>query len=292
MSATLKEIKNRIKVANNIKKITSAMKLIASIKLKKIQRNFFPFKNYLDNIKNVFSILMKNCDFKLIVSDLTYFKQRRSDKKLIVFISSDKGLCGAYNTNLFNFFEKNFGSYRKDDLHLITVGKKAFLYFSNRNYNIVDNFDRVPDIPSFDFSKKIYRTLQDRYDKDLSIGQVLVIYTKYINSIKSEPTLQKIFPIVVDDLFDIKENVDHFLFEPSIEEVGNYVFDLYLNGLIYKLLLESKLSEFSARYSAMNTATDNADNLIKELKLIFFKKRQESITKELLDIANAVEALK
>ncbi|MFN3477823.1 MAG: F0F1 ATP synthase subunit gamma, partial [bacterium] len=87
-------------------------------------------------------------------------------------------------------------------------------------------------------------------------------------------------------------NVDHFIFEPSVEKIGEYVFELYLNSVVYKLLIESKLSEFSSRYSAMNTATENADNLIKELKLFFFKKRQESITKELLEISAGVEALK
>ncbi|MCS6955402.1 MAG: ATP synthase F1 subunit gamma [Candidatus Calescibacterium sp.] len=289
MSMALKEIKNRIKAANNIRQITKAMKLIASIKLKKIQRTFFPFRTYLNSMKEIMSVLMNNVDFKLMVSGIEYFKIRNTSNVLAVVISSDKGLCGSYNTNLFNFFEKK---YTKNNLKMITVGRKAYLYFSRRNYNIIDHFDKVPDIPTFGFSKKINQSIMQSYKNLHDISKVDVIYTKFINSIRYQPNVETVLPISGVDVEKINKSVDHFIFEPSLESIGHYMFELYIESLIYKLLVESKLSEFSARFSAMNTATDNAEKLIKELKLLFFKKRQESITKELLEISAGVEALK
>ncbi|MFN4220251.1 MAG: ATP synthase F1 subunit gamma [bacterium] len=292
MSMALKEIKNRIKAANNIKQITKAMKLIASIKLKKIQKTFFPFKSYLAGITEFMAVLVKNSDFRLSVQNLEYFKQRESKKLMSVVISSDKGLCGAFNTNIFNFFEKRYGKTKKDDILLVAVGKKAYNFFSKRNYNIISFFDKVPDIPNFEFSKKISQIILKNYSEDFNISKVEVIYTKFINSMKYEPDVYEFLPLNINLEKEASFNVDHFIFEPSVEKIGEYVFELYLNSVVYKLLIESKLSEFSSRYSAMNTATENADNLIKELKLFFFKKRQESITKELLEISAGVEALK
>ncbi|MCS7243601.1 MAG: ATP synthase F1 subunit gamma [Candidatus Calescibacterium sp.] len=289
MSMALKEIKNRIRAANNIRQITKAMKLIASIKLKKIQRTFFPFRIYLNSIREIMNVLMNNIDFKLMVSGIEYFKIRNTSNILAVVISSDKGLCGSYNTNLFNFFEKK---YTKHNLKMITVGRKAYLYFSKRNYEIIDHFDKVPDVPSFSFSKKINQSIMENYKNLHDISKVDVIYTKFINSIRYQPNVETVLPISSVDVEKINKTVDHFIFEPSLESIGQYIFELYIDSLIYKLLVESKLSEFSARFSAMNTATDNAEKLIKELKLLFFKKRQESITKELLEISAGVEALK
>lgn len=289
MSMALKEIKNRIKAANNIKQITKAMKLIASIKLKKIQKNFFPFKKYLDGIKDIISVLTNNIDFKLEFSNFEIFKNRQSNTKLVVIVSSDKGLCGSYNTNIFNFFEKN---YKKEEVKLVTVGRKAFIYFSRRGYDILKNFEKIPDIPSFEFFRELNSFIKQTYEKDKNLGSVEMLYTKFINSMKYQPSIEKILPITNLQFNELESNVNHFIFEPSIKDISNYVFELYIDSLIYKLIVESKLSEFSARFSAMNIATDNAEKLIKELRLIFFKQRQESITKELLEISAGVEALK
>ncbi|MCX7971912.1 MAG: ATP synthase F1 subunit gamma [bacterium] len=289
MSMALKEIKNRIKAANNIRQITKAMKLIASIKLKKLQRTFFPFKNYLAGMQEIVGVILNNHDFKMIMSTIEYFKPRNSSNVLAVIMSSDKGLCGAFNTNIFNFFEKR---YSNQNLKLITVGRKAYLYFSKRNYNIVEYFDKVPDIPTFNFSKKINKAIMETYTSDPNIGKVEVLYTKFISSMRYQPNAETLLPFTNIDFGKIGYNVDHFIFEPSIEKIVKQICELYLESLVYKLLVESKLSEFSSRFSAMNTATDNAEKLIKELKLLFFKKRQESITKELLEISAGVEALK
>ncbi len=292
MSMALKEIKNRIKAANNIRQITKAMKLIASIKLKKIQKTFFPFKTYLSSIKEILNLLLRNHDFLIMMNSLEYFKERNADKKIVVIISSDKGLCGAYNTNLFNFFEKK---YNKNKVKLITVGKKAYFYFSKRNYTILGNFEKIPDVPTFEFCRKINEFVISAYKDNKDANSVEVVYTKFINSIRYQPDVEKVLPLLnlkSDDKEKIEKTVDHFLFEPSLEVIGNYIIELYVDSLIYKLLVEAKLSEFSARFSAMNTATDNAEKLIKDLKLLFFKQRQESITKELLEISAGVEALK
>jgi len=287
MSTALKEIKNRIKAANNIKQIAKAMKLIASIKVKKIQKAFFPFKNYLSAIEDILSVLINNIDFRLNMQSLELIEHRESKTPLVVVFSSDKGLCGAFNSNLFNFFEKKYSK----DVLLITVGKKASIYFSKRNYNIVGSIVKVPDIPTFDFSKNITDIIIDNFYKNKKIGFVEVVYNKFVNSLVYEAEAIRIVPLSLS--IDRKvENVNHFLFEPDVEFIGNYILELYLYSLIYKLLVESKLSEFSSRFKAMSTASDNADNLIKELKLLFFKKRQEAITKELLEISAGVEALK
>ncbi|MEN3015189.1 MAG: ATP synthase F1 subunit gamma [bacterium] len=289
MSTTLKEIKNRIKAATNIRQITKAMKLISSIKLKKIQKAFLPFKNYQKSIEELISVLVKNIDFKLIVSNVEFFKVRKSNKDLVVIFSSDKGLCGAFNTNLFMFFEKSF---KRDNVKLITVGKKAILYFSRRNYEIVDHFEKIPDIPSFEFSRKLNELVKKIYISDSNISSVKLVYNSFISSIKYEPRIETLLPISEQNFKATNYNVNHFIFEPSLEKIASYLFELYIDSLIYKVLMDSKLSEFSARFTAMNTATENAENLIKELKLLFFKRRQESITKELLEISAGVEALK
>ncbi|MGB9638291.1 MAG: ATP synthase F1 subunit gamma [bacterium] len=291
MSMALKELKNRIKAADNIKQITRAMKLIASVKIKKIQRAFLPFKNYINDLKKIVAVLLNNTDFKLSLGNIDILKEKQGNKIGLVVITSDKGLCGAFNTNIFNYFEKNYANL-KDNLLIIAVGKKAVSYFSKKGYNLFATFDKVGDIPSFDFIKQLRNEVFNLYEK---VFKIEVIYTKYYSASKFIPVSIRILPFDVN-LINIKEdkvgNIDHFIFEPYLEDIGQEIFEIYVNSLIYELILESKLSEFSARLMAMNTATDNAENLIKELKLLFFKKRQESITKELLEIVAGVEALK
>jgi F-type H+-transporting ATPase subunit gamma len=291
MSMALKELKNRIKAADNIKQITRAMKLIASVKIKKIQRAFLPFREYIKDLQKIVSVLLRNTDFRLNLGNLDILKEKQGDKIGLIVATSDKGLCGAFNTNIFNYFEKKYLNL-KEKLIIIPVGKKAVSYFSRRGYNLFATFDKVGDIPSFDFIKRLRYEIFNLHER---VSGIEVIYTKYYSPSKFLPISIKLLPFDVS-LIDIKEeksdNVDHFIFEPSLDDIGQEIFEIYVNSLIYQLILDSKLSEFSARLMAMNTATENAENLIKDLKLLFFKKRQESITKELLEIVAGVEALK
>jgi F-type H+-transporting ATPase subunit gamma len=291
MSMALKELKNRIKAADNIKQITRAMKLIASVKIKKIQRAFLPFREYIKDLQKIVSVLLRNTDFRLNLGNLDILKEKQGDKIGLIVVTSDKGLCGAFNTNIFNYFEKKYSNL-KEKLIVIPVGKKAVSYFSKRGYNLFATFEKVGDIPSFDFIKRLRYEIFNLYER---VPRIEVIYTKYYSPSKFLPISIKLLPFDVS-LIDIKEeksdNVDHFIFEPSLDDIGQEIFEIYVNSLIYQLILDSKLSEFSARLMAMNTATENAENLIKDLKLLFFKKRQESITKELLEIVAGVEALK
>jgi F-type H+-transporting ATPase subunit gamma len=291
MSMALKELKNRIKAADNIKQITRAMKLIASVKIKKIQRAFLPFREYIKDLQKIVSVLLRNTDFRLNLGNLDILKEKQGDKIGLIVVTSDKGLCGAFNTNIFNYFEKKYGNL-KEKLIVIPVGKKGVNYFSKRGYNLFATFDKVGDVPSFDFIKRLRYEIFNLYER---VSRIEVIYTKYYSPSKFLPISIKLLPFDVS-LIDIKEeksdNVDHFIFEPSLDDIGQEIFEIYVNSLIYQLILDSKLSEFSARLMAMNTATENAENLIKDLKLLFFKKRQESITKELLEIVAGVEALK
>jgi F-type H+-transporting ATPase subunit gamma len=291
MSMALKELKNRIKAADNIKQITRAMKLIASVKIKKIQRAFLPFREYIKDLQKIVSVLLRNTDFRLNLGNLDILKEKQGDKIGLIVVTSDKGLCGAFNTNIFNYFEKKYLNL-KEKLIVIPVGKKGVNYFSKRDYNLFATFDRVGDVPSFDFIKQLRYEIFNLYER---VSRIEVIYTKYYSPSKFLPISIKLLPFDVS-LIDIKEeksnNVDHFIFEPSLDDIGKEIFEIYVNSLIYQLILDSKLSEFSARLMAMNTATENAENLIKDLKLLFFKKRQESITKELLEIVAGVEALK
>lgn len=291
MSMALKELKNRIKAADNIKQITRAMKLIASVKIKKIQRAFLPFREYIKDLQKIVSVLLRNTDFRLNLGNLDILKEKQGDKIGLIVVTSDKGLCGAFNTNIFNYFEKKYLNL-KEKLIIIPVGKKAVSYFSKRGYNLFATFDKVGDIPSFDFIKRLRYEIFNLYER---VSGIEVIYTRYYSPSKFLPISIKLLPFDVS-LIDIKEeksdNVDHFIFEPSLDDIGQEIFEIYVNSLIYQLILDSKLSEFSARLMAMNTATENAENLIKDLKLLFFKKRQESITKELLEIVAGVEALK
>lgn len=291
MSMALKELKNRIKAADNIKQITRAMKLIASVKIKKIQRAFLPFREYIKDLQKIVSVLLRNTDFRMNLGNLDILKEKQGDKIGLIVVNSDKGLCGAFNTNIFNYFEKKYSNL-KEKLIVIPVGKKGVSYFSKRGYNLFATFDKVGDIPSFDFIKRLRYEIFNLYER---VSRIEVIYTKYYSSSKFLPISIKLLPFDVS-LIDIKEekidNVDHFIFEPSLDDIGQEIFEIYVNSLIYQLILDSKLSEFNARLMAMNTATENAENLIKDLKLLFFKKRQESITKELLEIVAGVEALK
>jgi len=291
MSMALKELKNRIKAADNIKQITRAMKLIASVKIKKIQRAFLPFREYIKDLEKIVSVLLRNTDFRMNLGNLDILKEKQGDKIGLIVVTSDKGLCGAFNTNIFNYFEKKYSNL-KEKLIVIPVGKKAVSYFSKRGYNLFATFEKVGDIPSFDFIKRLRYEIFNLYER---VPRIEVIYTKYYSPSKFLPISIKLLPFDVS-LIDTKEeksdNVNHFIFEPSLDDIGQEIFEIYVNSLIYQLILDSKLSEFSARLMAMNTATENAENLIKDLKLLFFKKRQESITKELLEIVAGVEALK
>lgn len=295
--ASLKEIKNRIGSVNSTKKITSAMKMIASAKLHKAQgaiTNFLPYQQKLDAILT-----------NLLSSDTTYdspFVQTREVKRIgIVVFASNSSLCGGYNANVIKEFNSTYKSRRelgKDNILIYPVGKKIADAIKKQGLKIEGDYKEMADKPSFQDVQKLAKELIAKFiSKDLD--EVILIYHHFIST-GSQKLMNKVYlPFELTsgnvnngDEETKKENFQvDYIFEPSKEEILESLIPTVLYSRLYAALLDSSASEHAARTVAMQIATDNADELNQELTIQYNKTRQQAVTNELLDIIGGASAL-
>ncbi|MCR8613330.1 MAG: ATP synthase F1 subunit gamma [Mycoplasma sp.] len=284
--ASLEETKRRIKSVTTTRKITKAMQLVATAKLKRAKDNLENIQEYYSAVYDTFHDLLSNVeDIKKLLSN------DGSDTKLFIVINSDLGLCGGYNSNIFKLVKQT--SSAKDKI--ISLGSKGIGHYKAIDRKLQAEFPSVGDHPNYEYASKVAMTALALY-KTGEISEINLVYTKFINSITFEPTVLKLLPM--EETKTEKKTNDEpkklkalTSFEPNPETVVKNSLPLFISSVIYGALAESKVSEMSSRRTAMENATDNADEIIEKLDLEYNRARQAAITQEISEIVAGAEAI-
>ena len=291
--ANLKEVKNRILSVISTQQITKAMKMVAAAKLRRAQDRIIQMRPYANKL----SIILSNVSAG-VEDDLTniYAEQRPAEKVLLVVISSDRGLCGAFNSNVFKgtltrIDEKYQEQKDSDNIYILPIGKKAYDYFKKRKYHVIDDYADLFGDLNFDEVRKAAEMAMDGF-KNGEFDVVELIYNEFKNVATQILRKEQFLPVIpVEDRSETDlSNID-YIFEPSKETIVKELIPKSLKVGFYKALLESNASEQGARMTAMDKATENATELLKELRLTYNRTRQAAITKEILEIVGGAEAL-
>ncbi len=284
--ATLRQVKSRIGSVKNIQQVTRAMKMVASAKLKKAQQAIEQARPYAYKINNMLRQLLPR-----INRSMNPLLEIRDPQKIgLVVITSDRGLCGAFNNHLIKKAETELNKYEKDQVKMICIGKKGRDYFRRRDVNIIGEYlDFFRDLTFADATEIVDRITSLYLSEGLD--KVDVIYNEFKNVVQQEVVVEQFLPLVVDEEQET-EAVTDFLFEPSEEVIVNSLVPRHLNVQMWRMLLESNAAERGARMTAMDNATRNAEDMIKDLELTYNKARQAAITKEISEIVGGSEAMK
>lgn len=284
--ASLKEVKTRIASVNSTRKITSAMKMVASSKLHRAQQAIESMRPYERQLTRIMSTFVGSMEGEV---DTAYAAQRDVKRVVIVLFTSNSSLCGGYNANAVKAFVKKVEEYRSRNIEVCRVyamGKKAAEAVGKlKNFDLVDK-SALLDHPSYQEAAKVASELMDLYVKG-DIDEVDLIYHHFKSAGTQILTTETFLPIDLhaDSTEEGATNNLNFIVEPSIGDVVNQLIPKSLHLRLYTALLDSLASEHAARVIAMQVATDNADDLLRELTLTYNKTRQQAITNELLDIA-------
>ena len=284
--ASLRDIKRRIKSVRNTSQITKAMQMVASAKMRRAQELALKGRVYIRALSRVFKHLRES----IAEGSVQLMEKRENGKQLVIVVSTDRGLCGGLNTNLF----KEVLTQCPADADYLTIGGKLNPQFARVGRKLVASFtigDTVEEAEMkaiLDFIRKGFM--------DGTYNRVTVVYQKFINVMVQRPQVVDILPILPEDLLKLAEETadeEHgdFLLEPDPKTLLKSILPLYFANLLTQMVLEGKASEQSARMVAMKSATENAKTLIGELTLEYNKARQAQITNELLEITTAMKAM-
>ncbi len=291
--ATLRDIKNRIKAVGNTQKITKAMKMVAASKLRKVQGRMLDLRPYADKMQEVLMSLAKGADRE--AHPLLAFRPRKTVE--VVVITSDRGLCGAFNTNILKAAQKYIDNCKKEgfEVSISTVGKKARDYFKRRGVTLRNSRVGISGNIRFPNAEEIANDVKENFING-TIDEVTVVYNAFKSMATQTVTVAKLLPLAPVE--EGKEGsapespAADFIYEPSMEAIFDRLIPRNVDIQIYRALLESSAAEEAARMSAMENATKSCDEMVDKLTLQYNKARQASITGELMDIVGGVEALK
>lgn len=295
--ATLREIRRRISGVKSIQKITKAMKMVAAARLRRAQEAIVSARPYAREIKRLIAHLVGEVDPSLH----PLLQPREVKKSLLIVVTSDRGLCGAFNTNVMKAAVHHVQTTYPDrnahehQVRLVAIGKKGFEFFSKRDYVLHSKY--VGIFQSLDFSKArgIMAELISGY-LNHDFDRVDVVYNEFKNVLQQRIVVEQLLPIPPEELKaeDVRKarSMVDYIYEPSSKEIIDALLPRHLNFQIWRILLESNAAALGAQMSAMDNATENAKDLITDLTLSYNKARQASITKELLEIVAGAEALR
>lgn len=288
--AGIKELRLRIKSVGSIKQITRAMEMVSSTKLRRFQDRAIASRPYSEEIAGLVSRLSSMLGDDM--GDQPLFAPGTGDRTLVLLMTSDRGLCGAFNTNLFRQLETWLLD-RDDSKHDFYVyGRKGAQYLAKRGRN-VERFITDPPMEEIDYHNAALtgRMLTDEF-KSGAYQDVYIVYSSFESMAKYIPQVAPFLPLTPDALGDGGDAPTEAIMEPDAKSIFEALIPRYLETRIYNSLLESLTSEYASRRFAMKNATDAADDMQKALKAVYNRKRQEGITKELLDIVGGTEAQK
>lgn len=276
MAQSKQAIKNRIRSINATKKITSAMELLANVKLQKHRNLMSKNSEYALVLKNTLgNIVASNPDI-----ENKFIVKRTSDRHLVFVFSSDLGLCGGYNSNMMKTLE----SIRADEI--ILVGTHQYGWLVNRGYNVINDMVSSDSV-NFNDLKRLANIAIEKYLNN-EIGHIEVVYTKFINTVSFNSEVVELLPLADNN---VKPSNVETLFEPDCDTILNDLVPMMVHNLLYSLLLETKTSEQASRRLAMENATDNATELNDKLVLAYNQARQSAITQEITEIIGGADAL-
>ena len=285
--ANLKDIRDQIKSVKSIQKVTKAMKMVAAAKMRRAQENMDQARPYTSKLNNMLNSLIPEIDRNMLPE---LESREKIDHKLFVVITADRGMAGAFNSNVIRMAQKAIDKFGKDKSSLICIGKKSFGHFKMRNYNIIENYIDFWSELSFQDAIDIGENIISHFVNGKA-DEVQVVYNEFINIGKQEVQLEKFLPLTYEVQDESPSQYIDRIFEPSKEHVVKAMVPKYLNTQVWQYLLESFASEQAARMLAMENATSNARDMIKDLTLKFNKARQSAITTEMLEIVSGAEAL-
>jgi F-type H+-transporting ATPase subunit gamma len=283
-----KEIRVKIKSVQNTRKITKAMEMVAASKMRKAQERMRHARPYGEKIRNVAAhISHANPEYRH-----PFLVSRDSVKRVgLIVITTDKGLCGALNTNLLRMVLSQYKTWQTEgeEVDVCCIGNKGFGFMQRLGANIVSHAIQIGDRPQMDKLIGTIKVMLDGYTKD-RFDRLLIGYTRFLNTMKQEPVLEQLLPLSGERL-GAPESVWDYLYEPEAKAVLDQVMTRYIEAIIFQAVAENMASEQSARMVAMKSASDNARDLIDELTLIYNKNRQAGITKELSEIVGGAAAV-
>ncbi len=282
--ASLQDIRRRIKSVKSIQQITNAMNMVATSRLRHAKAAATANKPYADKMAQVVTDIAANAgDFSHPL-----LKVHEEGKTLFLVLAADKGLAGAYSSNVCK--ETTAHIEDKANTELVTVGRKAKEHFKNRGYVIAESYTGISERPHYEHARKIAADLIHRFETG-EVREIYMVYTRYVSAISCVPEVVQLLPFKG---LGAKQEGPHaeYIYEPSAEDVLGFLLPQYLVTTIYAALLQASASELSSRMNAMSNATDNAQDLIAKLDLHYNKVRQASITREITEIVGGAEALK
>ncbi|WP_205874087.1 F0F1 ATP synthase subunit gamma [Mycobacterium camsae] len=298
MAATLRELRGRIKSAGSIKKITKAQELIATSRIGKAQARLQSARPYAFQITSMLTTLSAEAalDHPLLV------ERENPTRAGVLVVSSDRGLCGAYNSSIFRRSEELFSLLREEgkDPVLYTVGRKALNYFSFRNWDIKESWTGFSEQPQVENATEIADTLVDAFmagtgddgsDEGQGVDELHIVFSEFKSMMSQSAVAHRIAPLVVEYVEEDTGPHTLYSFEPDATTLFDALLPRYLTTRVYAALLESAASELASRQRAMKSATDNADDLIKDLTLQANRERQAQITQEISEIVGGANAL-
>lgn len=275
------EIKNRIRSVDSTKKITKAMQLVAASKFARSKQRMAENKEYAKTLKDTVNIILSS----IKASDHPYRRKNTIPQILTIIYASDMGLCGAYNANTFKYVVQHT---KKTD-PVIVVGSRGTAWASHNGLHVVKGFNYVDEEAYEDIIE--IATIALKMFADQEIGGIQIIYTEFVNSMKFEPKVVKLLPVDMNQELESGIVKQDTIFEPEGDEILDNLIPLYLRSLLYSYWLETKTSEQASRRSAMESATDNAQELRDSLALAFNQARQAEITQEISEIVGGANAL-
>jgi F-type H+-transporting ATPase subunit gamma len=283
-----KEIRMKIRSVQNTRKITKAMEMVAASKMRKAQERMRHARPYGEKIRNVAAhISHANPEYKH-----PFLVDRDSVQRVgIIVITTDKGLCGALNTNLLRLVLAQYKEWQAagEDIEVCTIGSKGLGFMQRLGAKVVSQVTQLGDRPQMEKLIGAVKVMLDGYTSD-RFDRLMLAYTRFINTMKQEPVIEQLLPLAGERL-GAPETVWDYIYEPEARAVLDQVMTRYIEALIYQAVSENMASEQSARMVAMKAASDNAADLIDELTLIYNKNRQAGITKELSEIVGGAAAV-
>ena len=288
--ANLKEVRTRIASVSSTQQITSAMKMVSAAKFRRAQNAIIGMRPYAAQLNDIIADIDTGDGVAT-----PYHAQRPAQSVVLVVVTSNKGLCGAFNSNVLKLANQRIAHWRAEGaaLRLVCIGKKASEQLSRQKDLKVASYDELLDSPSFDAIATLADTLMADF-VDKSIDRVEVVYNQFRNSIAQDLVCEQWLPVGAGGTKERggRKAGNDYIFEPSKEEILREMIPLTLRSTFYRMILDSLAAEHGARMTAMQKATDNATELLKDLRLSYNKARQATITNEIIEIVSGSEALK
>ena len=287
-----KEIRGKIKSVENTKKITKAMEMVAASKMRKAQDRMRAARPYSDKIRNITSNLAR-ANPEYTHPFLAQAKTAKAKAIGVIVVTTDKGLCGGLNTNILRMVTNKMRELegQGNKIEAVAIGNKGFGFLNRVGATVVAHATQLGDVPHLDKLIGPVKVMLDAYQEG-KIDAVYLCYTKFINTMKQEATVEQLLPLPAAKLEADKGNHSwDYLYEPEAQTVIDELLVRYVEALIYQAVAENLASEQSARMVAMKSASDNAGNVIGELKLVYNKTRQAAITREISEIVGGAAAV-